>query len=198
MHYLLGMSTPQIALASIAALTTGLLFAGSSHADGYVGAGIGSDSSISGELGSHFQTNDKASSSRVIIGQRFGALALEASLFGSQLHGTSAMVGSDDYATISLGVDLKYHLGLIGGLEAYGKLGLNKTWLSGPAKTEGAGYEGRGKALGLGLQYTFDLPLASVSLWADYTVQRTKLRDGERQNLDGELAMANFGVSLGF
>lgn len=185
-------------MVSLTALLVGGVSAGTAQADGYVGVGIGSDSALGGDLNQHFSTDDDTSSRRIVIGQRFGFVALEASLFGSELLGDSALVGNNEYSTVSLGVDLKFHLGLILGLEAYGKLGLNKTWLSGPAETDAWDYSGRGNALGLGLQYTFDLPLASISLWADYTVQRTELRDSDRQALDGELAMGNLGVSLGF
>ena len=192
------MSISRVAMVSLTALLLGCISASSAEANGYVGVGIGSDTRLGGDLDRHFSTDDDSSSRRILIGQRFGFLALEASLFGSELTGDSALVGNDDYSTISLGVDLKFHMGLIAGLEAYGKLGLNRTWLSGPAAREDWDYSGRGNALGVGLQYTFDLPLAAISLWADYTVQRTELRDGERQPLDGELAMTNLGISLGF
>ena len=123
---------------------------------------------------------------------------MEGAIFGSQLSGASSFVGEGDFTTLSLGLDLKYYLGLVGGLEAYGKIGLNKTWLSGPAANEDQSYQGRGQALGVGLQYTINLPLTEVGLWLDYTAQQTKLRDGDNQVLDGSLEMVNLGVSLGF
>jgi hypothetical protein len=168
------------------------------RADGYVGAGMGSDSQLSGDLASHFATSENTNSSRVLLGQRFGALALEASLFGSQLQGISGLTGNEDYSTLSLGVDVKYHLGLIGGLEGYGKIGLNKTWLTGSDSSEDLNYSGRGEALGVGLQYSFNLAVTQIGLWADYTLQNTDLRDDERQQaLDGEIGMFNLGVSIG-
>ena len=182
----------------LALLALGLAQPAEANANGYVGLGVGSDSSISGELSNHFDTSDDTTNSRVVLGQRFGALALEASLFGSQLQGIGGMAGTDEYSTISLGVDLKYHVGLVGALEAYGKIGLNKTWLTGPETTESLSYEGRGEAMGLGLQYSFNVAVTQVSLWADYTLQRTELRDGDRIALDGELGMANLGLSVGF
>lgn len=182
----------------VALFALGLAQPTEAKADGYVGIGVGSDSSISGELSNHFGTSEDTTSSRVVLGQRYGALALEASLFGSQLQGIGGMAGTDDYSTISLGVDLKYHLGIVGGLEGYGKIGLNKTWLSGPENTESLSYEGRGEAMGLGLQYSFNVAVTRVSLWLDYTLQRTELRDDDRIALDGELGMANLGLSVGF
>jgi len=175
-----------------------VISAGRAHADGYIGVGLGSGSELEGDISSHFTTDDQTSSSRILVGQRFGSLAVEGSVFGSQLRGASSMTGTGDFATISLGVDLKYYIGLFGALEAYGKIGLNRTWLSGPAATEDWNYQGHGQALGAGLQYTVNLPLTEVGLWLDYTAQQTELRDGPNQPLDGTLSMVNLGVSLGF
>ena len=171
---------------------------GDARADGYIGAGMGSASELEGDIASNFTTDEQASNSRIVVGERFGSLAVEGSLFGTQLHGGSAFTGEGEFTTISLGVDLKYYVGLVGGLEAYGKIGLNRTWLSGPAAQEDWNYQGHGEALGVGLQYSFHLPLTEVGLWLDYTAQKTELRDGDNQPLDGRLGMANLGLSLGF
>ncbi len=165
----------------------------SAHADGYVGAGIGSGAELGGELSNFFVTDEDSASSRILVGKRFGSLAIEASLFGSQLYGNAG-----DFATISLGLDAKYYLGIVGGLEGYGKIGLNKTWLTGPEETEEWDYKGRGQELGLGLQYNFSLALTDIGVWLDYTIQNTELRDGENQVLDGTLEMVNLGLSVGF
>lgn len=178
-------------------LGLGLGGVGLAHADGYIGAGVGASSELSGEISNHFSTDDDTTSSRVLVGERFGALAFEGSLFGSQLRGTSGLTGTGDSTTISLGLDVKYYIGLFGGLEGYGKLGLNKTWLAAGDGMD-ASYEGRGKALGLGLQYSFNLPLTEVGLWVDYTAQDTELRSADGPNLDGNIEMVNFGVSVGF
>lgn len=173
--------------------------ANQASAEGYIGAGIGAGGELSGDISDHFTTTEDSSSSRILVGERFGALAVEGSLFGSQLQGASGFSGEGDYTTISLGVDLKYYIGLVGGLEGYGKIGLNKTWLTGPDATEDWSYSGRGQELGVGLQYSFNLPLTQVGLWVDYTAQQTDLRDSEQaQVLDGSIRMLNLGVSLGF
>lgn len=185
-----------VALGSLLVIES-LLGASAAHADGYIGAGIGANSELSGEISDHFSTDGDATSSRVLVGERFGALAFEGSLFGSQLRGISGLTGTGDSTTISLGLDVKYYIGLFGGLEGYGKIGLNKTWLA-AADGMDASYEGRGKALGLGLQYSFNLPLTEVGLWVDYTAQDTELRSADGPNLDGNIEMVNFGVSVGF
>lgn len=192
---------PFASLIASSALALPLLLAASpAQAGGYMGIGIGSQGELDGEISKHFTTDGQSDTSRIILGQRFGALAMEASLFGSQLQGNGGFTGTSDFATVSVGVDLKYYVGIAGGFEGYGKVGLNKTWLTGPA-TEGMDFQGRGTEIGAGLQYTMNLPLTQVGLWLDYTIQNTELRDldmGPSSNLDGELRMMNLGVSVGF
>ncbi|NJL28157.1 MAG: hypothetical protein HC897_09805, partial [Thermoanaerobaculia bacterium] len=76
------------------------------------------------------------------------------------------------------GLDLKYHLHLVLGLEGYGRAGLHKTWLSQSVQSEMAAYQGDGHVLGGGLQYTFDiLPRVDAAVWADYSHQVFELDD---------------------
>ncbi len=184
----------------ILALPVVLATSSVAHADGYVGFGVGSQGKLDGSLSEHFTTGAQSDTSRFILGQRFGGLALEASLFKAELEGTGGAVGKSEFSTASIGIDIKYYVGLVGGLEGYGKIGLNKTWLRGPA-AQNMNYEGRGTEVGAGLQYTLNLPLTQVGLWLDYSVQETQLRDlemGTGSDLDGELRMLNLGVFVGF
>ncbi len=70
--------------------------AGEAQADGYIGAGIGSGGDLSGDISEHFTTDEDSSSSRILVGERFGALAVEGSVFGSQLRGASGFSGEGD------------------------------------------------------------------------------------------------------
>jgi hypothetical protein len=183
-------------LAAIAVIAAS---AGAAHAGGYVAIGAGGDADLHGDLENHF-TTEGASAGRLAIGQRFGPLAVEAVLFGTDLHGASGMTGpGNDYSTMSLGVDLKYHIPLVGGLEAYGRAGLNKTWVvDGFDTTMDLGYSGRGYNLGAGLQYGFRLlPLVEAAIWADYNHQVMTLHEQGRASLEGGADMLTLGVSLG-
>ena len=164
----------------------------------YISAGLGNGAGLSGSLDQNFDAKD-TSSGRLSLGQRVGPVALEASLFGSDLVGQTRMVGvGGDYSTLSVGVDLKYYVGLVGPLELYGKGGLNKTWLQAPGNMR-LNYDGRGWDLGGGLQFTIDLPVTMAAVWLDYTHQSTDLRDPARtRSLDGGLDMVSLGVSIGF
>lgn len=185
-------------LSMFAAAVVTLALASSAHAGGYVGAGIGSDSGLSGDLEAHFSTDDEAGSSRVLLGHRMGAVAVEASLFGAEMNGASGWSGTGQYTTTSLGVDLKLFMPLVGPLEGFAKGGLNKTWLRSPDTRDNFDYSGRGYELGAGLQLTFGLPLTEVGLWLDFTRQITELHDGPRRTLDGSVDMLTFGLSVGF
>lgn len=182
-------------LPALAALGLLLGSASAAHA-GYISAGIGAEADLGGTLDEHFST-ENTSSGRIAIGERFGAVALEASLFGTSLNGQSQLAGSGEYSTVSMGIDLKYHIPISGSFEAFVKAGLNKTWLASAADTMSE-YSGRGKELGAGVQYRLKLPITQAAIWLDYTLQDTELRSDNDRPLDGSVEMWTLGVSLGF
>jgi len=171
--------------------------AGVAHADGgYVSAGAGPGAGLGGDISTVFTTSESMNA-RLSLGQRFNQLAFEASLFGAGLVGDHDFSGhGTEYDTLSLGVDLKYYFGLIGPLELYPKIGLNRTWLTGGR--DQYDYDGVGWDLGGGLQYSFE----RVAIWLDFTHQRTNLRDDNRalpnRSLDGRLNMLSLGLAVSF
>lgn len=168
------------------------------HADGYVSLGVGSEASLGGEIGDRFQSEGRGAG-RLALGYRSSSLAIEAVAFGNGLDAMSSGVASDaSMATMSLGLDLKYHLHLVLGLEGYGRAGLHKTWLSQRVQSEMAAYQGDGHVLGGGLQYVFDLlPRIDAAIWADYSHQVFDLDDAEGRPLTGSADVLTLGVSLG-
>ncbi|HEU5060095.1 MAG TPA: outer membrane beta-barrel protein [Kofleriaceae bacterium] len=177
-----------------------LLLAGSggiAHADGgYVGAGLGPGAGLAGNISTAFDTDDSMNA-RLAIGQRLGPVALEASLFGAGMIGRNDFAGPGrEYDTVSLGVDLKYLIGILATpLEIYPKIGLNRTWLTGGRDT--LDYDGWGWDLGAGAQLDFD----RIAVWLDFTHQRTNLRsdnDAYTRHLDGRLNLLALGVSVYF
>lgn len=182
----------------LAALAIVAASAGAASAGGYVAIGAGGDADLGGDLDDHF-TTEGTSAGRLAIGERFGSVAIEAVLFGTDLAGTSGMTGQGDYSTMSLGVDLKYYIPLAGGLEAYARGGLNKTWVvEGFDNNMDLDHAGRGWDVGAGLQYSFRLlPLVEAAIWADYNHQVLELHSASRRTLDGTVDMLTIGVSLG-
>jgi hypothetical protein len=178
----------------LATLLAGLSAA---HADGYVALGVGSRAALSGELGSQFQS-EGISAGRLALGYRSGNLAIEAAAFGN---GLGPMTGDADVATASLGIDLKYYLHLVLGLEGYGRAGLHRTWLaqSGQAESLMTGYQGNGHVLGGGVQYELEhLLLHGAAVWADYSRQKFDLANEAQQSMSGTADVITVGVSLGF
>jgi hypothetical protein len=178
-----------------ALFVTSVTFAAASPASagGYVSLGIGDGADLHGDLAQSFDTDDSTSHGKFAIGQRTGPFAIEALVFGTDLIAPNGA----DYSTLSFGVDLKYFYGLGGNFELYGKGGLNKTWLRDDG--ESGDFSGRGKQLGLGLQYRFTTGLiGEVAVWLDLTRQYVELSDSETQSqLDGEIDTMNLGLSVG-
>ena len=169
---------------------------GIAHADGgYVALGAGPGAGLDGNISTPFRTDDSMNA-RLSLGQRFDPLAVEASLFGAGLVGRGDFAGQgNEYDTVSLGVDLKYLIGLVGPLEAYPKIGLNRTWLTGGR--DALDYDGWGWDLGAGLQLSFE----QIGIFLDFTHQRTRLRSDNNainRNLDGNLNMLSLGAAVYF
>ncbi len=186
-------------LAAALALVALAGFGRAAHAGGYVSVGVGADAGLSGEVAQHFTTDTNGSSGRVALGQRLGRFAIEVDLYGSDLQGTTALAGQQSYSSMTAGVAARYYFPLTGHLEAYGKGGLDKTWLVGNADNPATSYSGRGYDLGGGLQYTINgLLLGELALWVDYTHQSFTLHDDQKRDLGGGAQMLSIGISVGF
>lgn len=185
-----------VALATIATLGASQY----AHAGGYIAVGIGADASLSGDMAGHFTTDmDDGSSGRLAIGQRFGRLAVEAAIYGADIQSTTGLGGGASYSTVTLGVAGKYYIPVAGRLEAYGKVGLDKTYLVAGDDARASGYSGRGHNLGAGLEFGFQAGiLGRAAIWLDYTHQSFELRNDGMRDLDGGAQLLTLGVSLGF
>ncbi len=173
-----------------------LFLSATAHADGgYVSAGLGPGAGLDGNISTAFDTDDSMNA-RLSIGQQIDQFAFEASLFGAGMVGRGEFAGDGrEYDTVSLGVDLKYLIGLAGPLEIYPKAGLNRTWLTGGR--DAVDYDGWGWDLGAGLQLSFE----QFGIWLDFTHQQTNLRSDNAvytRHLDGSLNMLALGMSVYF
>jgi hypothetical protein len=182
-----------------------VLFGGASHAQagGYFAAGFGAGATLSGEMSSHF-TAESLTLGRVAGGYRVGPVAVEGVLFGTSLRGVSEYVrsrstGELDFSTVSLGIDVKYHVKIAGPLEGYGRAGLNRTWLTTPAGTDTTmDYVGAGYSVGAGVQLIFDIvPALRGALWVDFHRHVLELGDPSEQNLSGTAEMITVGLAFG-
>jgi hypothetical protein len=181
---------PAVALAALA-------LAAPARAGGYVAVGLGPGADLGGDLKANF-SGQGHSSGRLALGQRIGPFALEASLFGSDLTGTSALTAGPDYSTVSIGVGGKFYIPLATRLEGYLRGGLDKTWVVSRGGDLGLGYSGRGYSLGGGLQLNFSpIPIVDVAVFADYGRQFLTVRDDGSPTLDGEIGILSLGVAVG-
>lgn len=173
------------------------------HAGGYVSAGFGSDAALSGEVSTHFSA-ENLSFQRLAVGRRMGSFALEAALFGTGLRGVSPFVqgqssGGDEFSALSLGADLKYFVGLKGGLEGVVHAGVDRTWVKPTSQTQSMlGYTGRGYTVGGGVQYAFRfLPAVEGAVWIDYSRHLLDLQDSAAPSMSGSADMLSLGATLG-
>jgi len=176
---------------TIAALTLGMT-ATAASAETYIGLGIGSEAPVTGSLGEQFSTDD-TTHGRLMLGKRFGKLAIEGSLFGTEMF----HLGGPDAAIAALALDLKYHLPVASNFEAYVKGGLHKAYLSSDTNQRFDEMEGQGYQYGAGIQYRFNLAVTSAALWLDYQRAQFEVAD-EGVELSGTGKMLQVGVSLGF
>ena len=179
-------------LATLLTLTVGLAWASPAIAGGYMSIGIGEGADLQGDLAAAFDTEGDARNGRLAIGQRTGPIAIEAGLFGTDLIGVDGA-----YSAVALGVDVKLFHTLSGSFELYGKGGLNKTWLLG-RDDQGTSFAGRGKQLGIGVQYSLSTGLiGQAALWVEGSRTYVSMDDDAGAQLDGEIDMLNLGVSFG-
>jgi len=134
-------------------------------AETYIGVAVGTAPSISNDTIPNPRNDGR--SGRFFLGEafglRFGTLAIEgeANRFDLVLNGFPS-------SSTMLGVDAKYSFPLSDGFSVFGKLGLQRTWLS--EGGDGPNYDGAGNGwyLGLGAEYRI-IPLLSV--FVDYERQ---------------------------
>ncbi len=182
---------PALALATISAAL--LATPASAAAGGYLSVGLGTAPTFNDELGATF-SGEGHSSGRVMIGQRFGRLALEAGLGGYGLHGVRGdTVDVVDGRAVTASVSAKLHIPLGDRATAYLRGGLGRTWVSSDAAMdfEGDGYHG-----GAGLEYSLDLALTQASLWVEV---RRDLHELDRMGAqyDGSADTLSVGLSFG-
>jgi hypothetical protein len=152
--------------------------------------GIGPKAGVGGDLDDSVDGDTR--SLRFGLGQRIGPIGLEGSIFGTDLVGTGrGFAVGREFATLSLGIDLKGFFTVIGPIELFGKAGLNQTWIM------GNDYDGTGWELGGGAQFVLDLPLGYAAVWVDFTHQDLGLSQDARPDIDGSLQMVLVGASLG-
>ncbi len=174
-----------------------VLGTGAAHADTYLSLGVGSEAVLGGELENEFHT-DQVSTGRIAVGHRQAGFAVEAVGFGTGLRMSEDSLSESSARSISIGVDVKYHIGILAGLEGYGRAGLHKSWLSSDDESfTGGDFDGSGHIFGLGLDYVFPVPVVAATVWLDYSHQTMTLQDAFARTMNGTVDMITVGMSIG-
>jgi hypothetical protein len=162
---------------------------GTARADGYVAVGVGTAADTGGSDGF---SGDEGLSGRLMLGQRISLLSLEAGVSG---YGVEGMSPGADYDAIALGAGLKLNLPIVLGLEVFGRLGIERTWLE---ASEGGmnDFSGNGYVAGAGVEYMIPLGITDASLWLDWTRHGAELDDDEGTERDATADLWTAGLSI--
>ncbi len=166
-------------------VTALLLVAGTAHAGGYIGLGIGDGVGASGDV--RFDASGRTG--RILGGFRFGRIAAEASA------GRAPVIqqGGRPYDITQLSVAAKYSFPLSDGFEVFGRLGLHRTSLTSNVSAD-VDSKGSGILFGGGAEFRSKLP---VSFWIDYTVANCSLNGPSDRDTGLTTRQWMIGASLG-
>jgi hypothetical protein len=154
------MSRTALALVMVAAS------ASAASAGAFIGLGIGTGAASSGDT----SLDEHGRSGRLMLGYRFGRISIEG--MGSRYEMVSSDLHEWTGTTLSLGG--KYSLPLGSQFEAFGRLALQRTDVSGNYYDEEK--SGTGFLLGGGFEFRLPVAVAAISLFVDYTIQNTGLK----------------------
>jgi len=160
---------PLLAVALVAAA------ASTASAGPYLGLGIGTSASPSGDL--EMTSSDGNRTGRLILGTSFGRFSVEGA--GSRF---SVYRGKYPYDGSQLAVAGKYSLPLGDQFEAFGRLGLQRTWLS--TDVNQADWQGNGWLAGAGFEYRFKVSGVGASAFVDYQYANANLVDQRSTNVE--------------
>lgn len=160
---------PLLAVALVAAA------ASTASAGPYLGLGIGTAASPSGDL--EMTSSDGNRTGRLILGNSWGRFSVEGQ--GSRY---SVYKGRLPYDGSQLAVAGKYSLPLGDSFEAFGRLGLQRTWLNTDANQ--ADWQGNGWLFGAGFEYRFKISTVGASAFVDYQYASTNLVDQRSTNTE--------------
>jgi hypothetical protein len=136
----------------------------------YLGLGIGTGGSVNKDLENRVGMQQDGRSGRLMLGYSFGRIAVEGMGTSYDLENSSM---TTSYNIKQAAIAGKYSLPLGDNFEAFGRLGLVRTWLSGDGD-----FAGNGWLLGAGFEYRIKPLLAGASIFVDYNRTTTTLDDG--------------------
>ncbi|HTL32566.1 MAG TPA: outer membrane beta-barrel protein [Kofleriaceae bacterium] len=140
----------------------------------YVGLGIGTAPATSGDAA----LDENGRSLRAQLGYSFGHFAVEGVVNHANLDGTPwGYTSPGDMSWTTLGVAAKYNIPLGDKFEGFGRLGVQRTFLSieNDPKFGSDDWAGSGLFGGGGFEYKMNLIAAGASIFVDYTIAHETL-----------------------
>lgn len=166
---------------------------GVASAGGYLGLGIGTAPAVSTGIEGQVVSPD-GRSARLMLGSRFGQFSVEGALggFDAVLSDSRGAIAYDVYQASIAG---KLSLPLGNNFEAFGRVGLQKSWWT----TERPELEvgGSGLLFGAGFEYRIKTVAGQGSVFVDYQYSSAELK-AERSTLgDTSMRMWTLGLTIG-
>jgi hypothetical protein len=162
----------------------------SASAGTYLGLGFGTDPAVNDQFRMSTTASPEGRSLRGLVGFRFGNFAIEGTLngFGVRLPTFGAQ------RVYQASVAAKLSVPLANNFEAFGRGGLERTWLN--IGDERYDYMGDGYLLGAGFEFRLNAVLANASLFVDYTIHQATLLS-PTQEVDASSRMWALGFTVG-
>ena len=166
-----------------------LVAAAPAHADGYIGAAIGTGPSLGNN---QFTAEQAGRTYRALLGYSFqlpfGRLSLE-----GEANRFNLALDSYPYHSTMLGAGLKYSVPIGNGFEVFGRGGYGHTWVGDDdPSAPGANGDGDGYYLGAGFEYR----LSICSFFVDYERQSVAIQTLESGIYDQSAGSFGLGATL--
>lgn len=163
--------------------------ASTASAGPYLGLGIGTAASPSGDITD--APSDGNRTGRLIVGTQFGRFSVEGT--GSRF---SIFRGTLPYTGSVLAVAGKYSLPLGNDFEAFGRLGLERTWLS--TDLNAPDFVGNGLLLAAGFEYRLKVAGTGASVFVDYQRMQSSLlnQDNMKTSKDAGIGIWTLGATV--
>ncbi|HET7501981.1 MAG TPA: outer membrane beta-barrel protein [Kofleriaceae bacterium] len=165
-------------------VAAGLAISTPALADGYLGLGLGTQPAVNDAMMSTARPDGR--SARGLAGVRFGNVSLEGALNGF------GVIADRERNMYQLSAALKLSIPLGNNFEAFGRGGLERTWLS----LDNRDLAGDGYLFGGGFEYRLSALIANASLFLDYSYHSATL-DDVGQKIDVTSRFWGLGFTVG-
>jgi len=169
-------------------VATGLAVSTTASAGGYLGLSLGTQPAINDDLTA--TATPIGRSLRGLGGARFGNVSIEGALNGFDVIPTRN--GRTTMYQLSAALKLSVPLG--NNFEAFGRVGLERSWLN--LSDSVYNLSGDGFLIGAGFEYRLNAVLTNASLFVDYNVHRVTL-ESEANKVDSTTRMWGVGFTIG-